>query len=85
MEAEKASGDRFDVLKVFDAVVRNDEGHACTAVRVSSKEPAVRLSRVGSGVRISGLLQGKDVDGMLGHVSFHLSTLAGLVDASDVK
>ena len=85
MESEKSSGNRFNVLKVFDAVVRNDEGHACTAVRVSSKEPAVRLSRFACGVRISGLLQGKDVDRVLGHVPFHLSTLAGLVDASDVK
>ena len=85
MESEKSSVNGFNVLKVFDAVVRNDEGHACTTMRVSSKEPAVRLSRFACGVWISGLLQGEDVDGMLGHVSFHLSTLAGLVDASDVK
>ena len=85
MKSKESGGDRFNVFKVFDAAVRNDEGHTCAAVRVSSKEPAVRLSRFACGVRIYGLLQGKDVDRVLGHVPFHLSTLAGLVDASDVE
>ena len=85
MKSKESGGDRFNVLKVFDAAMGNDEGHTCTSVRVSSKEPAVRLSRFTRGVWISGLLQGKDIDGVLGHVPFHLCTLAGLVDASDVK